>query len=123
MTLETRSKSFGMCINVEGFLRNTKYPSGFRDLVEGDDGKMLPAPQARDWFKLQQHQGRKVIPCNGECGSPCKNAEKGCTGFDYSGGGCPGHYTTEQKQCLSCGGEHEFYSDGTPVGGALPCGH
>ena len=29
----------------------------------------------------------------------------------------------EQKTCLGCGKRHPFNPDGTPVGGALPCGH
>lgn len=30
---------------------------------------------------------------------------------------------TTLKTCLSCGSVHECNSDGSPVNGALPCGH
>lgn len=29
----------------------------------------------------------------------------------------------QEKTCLGCGKRHPFNPDGTPVGGALPCGH
>jgi hypothetical protein len=44
---------------------------------------------------LEKAKGRHVIPMSAECGNPCKNAAKGCTGFDYGErGGCPGRYST-----------------------------
>lgn len=30
---------------------------------------------------------------------------------------------TEHRTCLGCGARHPVNQDGTPVGGALPCGH
>lgn len=29
----------------------------------------------------------------------------------------------EHRTCLGCGARHPINPDGTPVGGALPCGH
>ncbi|MGN8004324.1 hypothetical protein ACTJKQ_14170 [Acidovorax sp. 22279] len=29
----------------------------------------------------------------------------------------------EHRICLGCGARHPINPDGTPVGGALPCGH
>lgn len=29
----------------------------------------------------------------------------------------------QQRTCLGCGNRHPFNADGTPVGGAIPCGH
>lgn len=29
----------------------------------------------------------------------------------------------EPRTCLGCGARHPVNQDGTPVGGALPCGH
>ena len=29
----------------------------------------------------------------------------------------------DERTCLGCGQRHPFNADGTPVGGALPCGH
>lgn len=49
------SKTYSMCMSIDGFRRNNRYP--------------------RD-YKIFKH------------------ADNGCTGFDYSGGGCPGRNTT-----------------------------
>lgn len=39
----------------------------------------------------------------------------------------PSHCNEDARQhertCLGCGKRHPFNPDGTPVGGALPCGH
>ena len=29
----------------------------------------------------------------------------------------------QKRTCIACGARHPFNPDGTPVGGALPCGH
>jgi hypothetical protein len=35
----------------------------------------------------------------------------------------PPAQATQEKTCIGCGKRHPFNADGTPVGGALPCGH
>lgn len=82
-----------MCMNVKGFLKNAKYPRGYKDVFIDDDERTLSPAEARDFLLAELEKGRQVIPCSGECGNPCKHADKGCTGFDYSGGGCPGRNT------------------------------
>ena len=82
-------RTIGMCINVEGFLRHSKFPQDFRD-VFSSKGRTLSPVEARDSLRMELYRGRKVIPCSEECGNPCKHADRGCTGFDYAGGGCPG---------------------------------
>lgn len=78
------------CMSVEGFLRNNKYPEDF-GVFQRSDGSPLKPEEALTFLHMEKAKGRKVIPCSGECGNPCKNADKGCTGFDYGGGGCPGY--------------------------------
>jgi hypothetical protein len=85
-------RKFSMSMNIDGFIRNTPYPRGYKGLFS-DGGRTLTAPEARTFLALEKAKGRSVIPCSAECGNPCQHAENGCTGFDYAGGGCPGHYT------------------------------
>lgn len=42
---------------------------------------------ARRWPTQRAASLSNPLPC--ECGNPCE--QKGCKGFDYSGGGCPGY--------------------------------
>ena len=88
--METALTKRSMCMNVEGFLRNNNYPKDF-DVFQQDDGTPLTPEEALTFLHMEKAKGNKVIPCSGDCGNPCKNADKGCTGFDYSGGGCPGY--------------------------------
>lgn len=90
--LEARFKTFSLSMNIDGFVRNTPYPRGYRDMFI-ENGKTLSPAEARTFLALEKAKGREVIPCSSECGNPCKHSENGCTGFDYSGGGCPGRYT------------------------------
>lgn len=79
-----------MCMSVEGFLRNNKFPRGY-NIFQRDDGTPLKPKEALTYLHIEKAKGHAVIPCSRECAQPCKHADKGCTGFDYSGGGCPGY--------------------------------
>lgn len=37
--------------------------------------------------------------------------------------GAGGVESLRQRTCIGCGQRHDFHEDGTPVGGAMPCGH
>lgn len=89
---DNRSKTYSLCMNVDGFMRNNRYPRGY-DIFQHDDGQEMSPAEALQFLTLEKAKGRKVIPCSSECGKPCKHADNGCTGFDYSGNGCPGRYT------------------------------
>lgn len=78
-----------ICLNVRGFLRNSKFPKDYRDMFEDDNGDTLSAYRARDFLLVHVAKGHVVIPCSHNCGNPCK--QPGCTGFDHAGGGCPGY--------------------------------
>ena len=81
---------WAMCLNIEGFMSQNKYPHGY-DIFQRNDGKELSPAEALTFLQLEKAKGRKVIPCSAECGNPCPHAGDGCKGFDYSGGGCPGY--------------------------------
>lgn len=89
-----RGKTYSLCMNVDGFMRNNKYPRGY-DIFQHDDGREMSPAEALQFLALEKAKGRKVIPCSAECGNPCKHADNGCTGFDYGGTGCPGRYTKQ----------------------------
>ena len=93
---ERRSKTYSMCMNVDGFMRNNRYPRGY-DIFQHDDGKEMSPAEALQFLTLEKAKGRKVIPCSSECSNPCKHSDNGCTGFDYSGGGCPGRFTDKAQ--------------------------
>lgn len=86
------TRTFSLCMNIDGFLRNNRYPRDF-DIFQTDDGKPMPPAAALAYLHTEKAKGRKVIPCSAQCGNPCKHADNGCAGFDYMGGGCPGRNT------------------------------
>lgn len=80
MSIEGRTRTISLCMDVDGFLRNNAYPRDFTGVFQNDDGTPLSPADALAFLTLEKAKGRKVIPCSGECGNPCKNADKGCTG-------------------------------------------
>lgn len=89
----TGGKTYSLCMSIDGFRRNNRYPRDYK-VFQHDDGRPLSPAKARIFLAEEKLKGHKVIPCSAECGNPCKHADNGCTGFDYSGGGCPGRNTT-----------------------------
>lgn len=72
-----------MCVNVEGMLRNTKGKK--ITFMEHDDGTPMTDREARQFLAECQAKGWKLFPCGD------------CEGFDYFGGGCPGHPVDESE--------------------------
>lgn len=90
---ERRTRTVSLCMNIDGFVRNNRYPRDY-NIFQHDDGTPLTPAEARTFLALEKAKGRHVIPVSAECGNPCKHADKGCTGFDYGEhGGCPGRYS------------------------------
>lgn len=79
-----------MCMNVEGFMQSNRFPRGY-DIFQHDDGKPMPPDEALAFLVAEKARGHKVIPVSAQCRNPCTHANKGCDGFDYAGGGCPGY--------------------------------
>lgn len=71
-----------MCMDMRGFLRHTKYPSGFRGLFKDNDGKQMSPEMAREALFDALAKGWRLLPCGD------------CEGFDYQTG-CPGHKQKE----------------------------
>ena len=71
-----------MRLDIRGCLKNTAYPSGFRDLVRDDDGNTLSPEDAREWLLDELAKGHKFLPVSD------------CEGFSFETG-CPGHETPE----------------------------
>lgn len=70
------------CLNVRGFLSNTRFPSGYVGVFKHDDGRPMSPAEARETLYDELAKGHEVIPC--------VSADQ-CPGFDFTGGGCPGH--------------------------------
>lgn len=85
--MATRSYSIHLC--VDSYLRRP-FPEGYEGVFVTSEGSRLSAADAVLFLTLEKAKGRKVIPCGDGCGNPCGHAANGCTGFDYTGGGCPG---------------------------------
>jgi hypothetical protein len=90
--MDNRSRTYSMCMNIDGFVRNNRYPRDY-NVFEQEDGTPMTPAEARTYLALEKAKGHNVIPCSAECGNPCKHADNGCTGFDFVKGGCPGRYT------------------------------
>jgi hypothetical protein len=89
--MDSRARTFSLKMNVDDFLRSNKFPRGY-DIFQKDDGTPLSPEAALCFLQMEKAKGRVVIPVSAECGNPCKHAINGCTGFDYSGRGCPGRF-------------------------------
>ena len=69
-----------MSMNLEGVLRN--YKGKKINFFNDENGKELTDKEARQYIQECLGKGWKKIPLGGE---------DNCEGFDYLGGGCPGH--------------------------------
>jgi hypothetical protein len=72
------SRTIHMCMDIEGFLNNARFPSSFEGMFKHDDGRPMTPQEARSELFEQLRMGRRVIQM-----CPCE-------GFDYQTG-CPGH--------------------------------
>ena len=79
-------KTVHCCMSVRGFLSHSKFPRDYRDMFTREDGTTLTPSEAREILYDHLAQGHEVIPLTSEP----------CPGFDYSGGGCPGHIIEEE---------------------------
>lgn len=86
------SRTYSIHLCVDSYLRRP-FPEGYEGVFSTGEGDSLSPADAVLFLTLEKARGRKVIPCGSECGNPCQHVDNGCTGFDYSGGGCPGRIT------------------------------
>ena len=91
MSTEHGLKRYGLRMSIDGFLRHNRYPDDF-DVFQAGDGRAMKPSEALAFLTTAKARGHTVIPCSAECGAPCPHEARGCTGFDYSGGGCPGYF-------------------------------
>ncbi len=73
-----------MACNIQGLIDHYKGKS-LAGVIQ-DDGRPLSHQEARIYLHNRQVKGWKVIPVNTDC-----------EGFDYFGGGCPGHEVKEES--------------------------
>lgn len=90
------TRRYHLCMNIAGFMRNNRFPEDYL-VFERDDGTPMEPQEAREMLGREIAKGHKVLPCSSECGSPCDHADKGCVGFDYFKGGCPGYLVQPSK--------------------------
>lgn len=79
------SRTVHLCLDIAGALKNWS-DGDFATLFKHDDGSFVTAAEAKSFLFSQLAIGVKVIPF----GHPC-------VGFDYEGGGCPGHETEQGR--------------------------
>jgi len=79
------NKIIHMCVSVRGALRNFKASEWVGCCTDTETGRQLSADEIHDAFCDALAQGHEVVPFGGAC-----------EGFDYSGGGCPGHEVPEE---------------------------
>lgn len=75
--MSSKTVTHHMSVNLIGLLRN--YKGKKINIFSDEAGKEMTDLQARAYIEECQAKGWTKIPC-GEC-----------DGFDYFGGGCPGH--------------------------------
>lgn len=75
--------TFHVALSVRGTLKNAPRRELASLFVNGQTGKRLTADEAKDALLNHLAKGHEVIPLAHDC-----------QGFDYSGGGCPGHPET-----------------------------
>lgn len=74
-----------MCMNVRGALSNWS-DQRYVGVFTHDDGRTMTPKEAFDSLLDELAKGHVVIPIGPVC-----------EGFDYSGGGCPGHPVQEDE--------------------------
>lgn len=77
-----------MCMNVRGALMNMTAKE-LATAFSHDDGRRMTPREAKEALLDELAKGHKVIPF----GPPCE-------GFDYTGGGCPGHVIEDEAAPL-----------------------
>lgn len=80
-------KKIHMCMNVRGALMNFK-ARDYKGFTH-DNGRRMTPREAKAALLDELAKGHKVIPF----GPPCE-------GFDYTGGGCPGHVIEDEAAPL-----------------------
>jgi hypothetical protein len=69
-------------LSVSGALRNWQ-DSSWEDVCTRENGQVMTPAEVREHLLHCQEQGRQIIPlCH----------ERECPDYDFSGGGCPGHF-------------------------------
>lgn len=93
--MSTTSTTITMCMSVRGGIRmlQSKRRSA-KTYMTDNAGKPLSRDVAINALMDELSKGREVIPMSPHCKNPCAYAS--CKGFDYAGGGCPGHVTGEK---------------------------
>jgi hypothetical protein len=84
-----------MCMSVRGGIRHLQsLRKNQKTYMTDDQGRALSRDEAINAMMDELAKGREVIPMTTQCGNPCSNAGRGCTGFNYGeGGGCAGFCT------------------------------
>ncbi len=77
------SRIIHVCLDIKGALLNWD-PNIWRGCVTKDDGSKATPSEFKMFLLDELSKGRVVIPFDE------------CEGFDYSGGGCPGHSVVEE---------------------------
>jgi hypothetical protein len=78
-------KILHMCLDVRGALKNFRPSEWVGCCTDHETGRVLTADEIHDAFCDELAKGHEVIPFG-----------EACEGFDYSGGGCPGHEAPEK---------------------------
>lgn len=82
MAWTTAGNTFHVALSVRGALRNASRRELGTLFTKGRNGRRLTADEAKDVLLDYLANGHEVIPL-----------AQACEGFDYAGGGCPGHST------------------------------
>lgn len=77
-------RTFHIHLSVRGALRDFSKRE-LKDLFRFENGRYCTAAEAKEFLADCLAQGKEVLPM----GTPCE-------GFDFSGGGCPGHDIPQQ---------------------------
>lgn len=74
-----------MSMNIAGFLRHHAKKNSWAGYFNNEDGIEMTDREAREFIQQCLAKGWKKIPLGH------------CDGFDYFGGGCPGHTITKEE--------------------------
>lgn len=92
------SRVIHLCMSVRGALRD--WTPRHHGVLIRDDGSRATAEEYRTWLFDQLAKGHEVVPVG-----------PACEGFDYAGGGCPGHDEPEDEQPIT---DRYDLSEGAP---------
>lgn len=83
-TTKVARTKYHLAQDIEGAIRNWKFPKDYRNVFKKDDGTFSTPEETRSYLFDKLREGKHLLPIGN------------CEGFDFVTG-CPGHPATDEE--------------------------